>query len=249
MSSFSTFNVTPIPVLTYHQIEVAPPKGAPFRSLYVSPGSFARQMALLRMLGYRGLCMSELMPYLRGERSGKVLGITFDDGFLNNLTHALPVLMRNGFSSTCYAVSQQLGRSNEWDRSAGVAQTPLMNADQLRQWCAGGQEIGAHTRHHVNLTQASAAVSAQEISLCKTELEAITGAPVRHFCYPYGEFTPEHVAQVRAAGFESATTTQRSRCQSGEDLLQLPRVPVLRSTSLPLLWSKLATGYEDRRRT
>ena len=67
--------------------------------------------------------------------------------------------------------------------------------------------------------------------------------------YPYGEFTPEHVAQVRAAGFESATTTQRSRCQSGEDLLQLPRVPVLRSTSLPLLWSKLATGYEDRRRT
>ncbi len=247
MSLSHTANGTPIPVLTYHQIEIAPAKGAPFRSLYVSPGAFARQMALLRLLGYRGLCMSELMPYLKGERTGKVVGITFDDGFLNNLSHALPVLQRHGFSSTCYAVSQQLGRSNEWDRAAGVAQTPLMSAAQLRQWCAGAQEVGAHTRHHVNLTRTSSTTCAEEIALCKSELEALTGAPVRHFCYPYGEFTAEHVAMVRAAGFESATTTQRSRCQGGEDLLQLPRVPVLRSTSLPLLWLKLASGYEDRR--
>lgn len=248
MSSSSTSNVTPIPVLTYHQIEAAPPKGAPFRSLYVSPGAFERHMALLRVLGYRGLCMSALMPYLRGERKGKVVGITFDDGFLNNLTHALPVLRRHGFSATCYAVSQQLGQSNEWDRSTGVAQTPLMTAAQLRQWCAGGQEVGAHTRTHPRLTQTSAAICTEEIFLCKAELESVTGAPVRHFCYPFGEFTAAHATLVRAAGFESATTTQRSRCQSGEDLLQLPRVPVLRSTSLPLLWLKVASGYEDRRR-
>jgi hypothetical protein len=88
-----------------------------------------------------------------------------------------------------------------------------------------------------------------EIARCKTELEAMTDAPVWHFCYPYGEFMPEHSAMARTAGFYSATTTQRGRCQSGEDLMQLPRVPVLRSTSLPLLWLKLATGYEDRRRT
>ena len=248
MSSFTTSNRRPIPVLTYHQIAPAPRRGAPFRSLYVAPDAFARQMALLRLLGYRGLSMSELKPYLAGESAGKVVGITFDDGYLNNLAHALPVLHRHGFSSTCYAVSQQLGRSNEWDRAAGVAQSPLMNADQLRQWQAGGQEIGAHTRHHVNLTRSSEATCAEEISLCKAELEQATGAPVQHFCYPYGEFTPAHVAMVRAAGFESATTTQRSRCQSGEDLLQLPRVPVLRSTSLPLLWLKVASAYEDRRR-
>jgi peptidoglycan/xylan/chitin deacetylase (PgdA/CDA1 family) len=249
MSRSFTANRRPIPVLTYHQIEIAPAKGAPFRSLYVAPQAFARQMALLKFLGYRGLCMSELLPYLKGERKGRVVGITFDDGFLNNLTHALPVLRRHGFSSTCYAVSQQLGRSNEWDRSAGVAQTPLMSAAQLRQWCEGAQEVGAHTRHHVNLTRVSTVTCAEEISLCKAELEAVTGAPVQHFCYPYGEFTAEHAAMVGAAGFASATTTQRSRCQGGEDLLRLPRVPVLRSTSLPLLWLKLASGYEDRRRT
>ena len=48
-----TANLLPIPILMYHQIEAAPPKGAAFRSLYVSPGAFARQMLFLSLLGYR----------------------------------------------------------------------------------------------------------------------------------------------------------------------------------------------------
>lgn len=249
MPSLRTANSLPIPILMYHQIEVAPPKGAAFRSLYVSPQSFARQMSFLSLLGYRGLSMSALMPYLAGEQTGKVVGITFDDGYLNNLTNALPVLNRHGFSSTCYAVSQQLGKSNEWDREIGIAQTSLMNAAQLRQWRAGGQDVGAHTRHHVRLTGADASTSMEEIFLCKSELETMTGSPVQHFCYPYGDYTDDHAAMARTAGFETATTTQRSRCQGGENMMQLPRVPVVRSTSLPSLWLKLATNYEDRRRS
>ena len=249
MPSLVTANQRPIPILVYHQIEIAPPKGAVFRSLYVSPAAFARQMAVLSLLGYRGLSLSALLPYLMGERAGKVVGITFDDGYLNNLTHALPVLVNYDFSSTCYAISQQLGKTNEWDREAGIAQTPLMNSAQLRQWCAGGQEVGAHTRHHVRLTQTDAVNSLREICGSKTELEALTGSVVRNFCYPYGDYDSDHVAMARSAGFASATTTQRGRCQTGEDLLQLPRVPVLRSTTLPLFWLKVATGYEDRRRS
>ena len=248
MPNLRSANSLPIPILTYHQIETAPPKGASFRSLYVSSTDFSRQMALLSGLGYRGLSMSALMPYLKGEQTGKVFGLTFDDGYLNNLVHALPVLKRHGFSSTCYAVSQQVGKTNVWDRPAGVAQTPLMNASQLQEWLTGGQEIGAHTRHHVRLSQVDTKVGRYEILLCKTELEAITNAPVQHFCYPYGDYKPEHNAMVRKAGFASATTTQRSRCLMSEDMFQLPRVPVLRSTSLPVLWLKLASAYEDRRR-
>ncbi len=192
--------------------------------------------------------MSELMPYLSGERTGKVVGITFDDGYLNNLTHALPVLIRHGFTATCYAVSQQLGKNNEWDRSVGIAQTSLMDAEQLRQWVAGGQEIGAHTRHHVRLSETDSATCVEEIGLCKLELESVTNSPVRHFCYPYGDYLPMHIEMAKAAGFQTATTTQRSRCKAEEDLMKLPRIPIVRSTTLPSLWLKLATAYEDRRR-
>lgn len=244
----ASVNVLPIPILVYHQIDEAPPKGAAFRSLYVSPAAFSRQMWLLKMLGYRGLSMSGLLPYLTGENQGKVVGITFDDGYLNNLTHALPVLKRHGFSSTCYCVSQRLGQANVWDKAQGIVQTPLMNADQLDQWVAGGQEVGAHTRHHVNLIECDQALAKSEMWLSKEELEMAVQQPVEHFCYPYGVYHAEHVALAHQAGFASVTTTQRGRVASGADLWQLPRVPVLRSTTLPLFWLKVATGYEDRRR-
>ena len=247
MSSRFTANVRPIPILTYHQIDQAPAKGAPFRSLVVSPSSFARQMALLSVLGYRALSMSNLMPYLAGARTGKVVGLTFDDGFLNNLTNALPVLRRHGFTATCYAVSQYLGQTNVWDQAIGVAQTRLMDAAQLRQWVAAGNEVGAHTRHHARLLELSDSQSRQEIELIRAELESASGAAVTHFCYPYGEYQAEHAAMTENAGFATATTTRRGRCARGEDILQLPRVPVLRSTSLLTLWLKLATTYEDRR--
>lgn len=243
-----TANRKPIPILVYHQIAQAPPKGSPFRSLYVSPASFARQMALLKLLGYRGLSISALQPYLLGEQTGKVVGITFDDGYENNLIHAMPALLRQGFSSTCYAVSGLLGKTNAWDEPLGIAQTRLMNQAQLRQWTAAGQEIGSHTRLHVDLTAADDETGRAEIALGKIELEATTGQRVDHFCYPYGHYEAKHVAMVSELGFSTATTTQRSRCHSQTNLLQLPRVPVLRSTSLPVFWMKVTTGYEDRRK-
>lgn len=240
-------NVRPIPVLVYHQVAEAPPKPSPFRSLYVAPRAFALQMAWLKLMGYQGLSMSALLPYLRGELSAKVVGITFDDGYLNNLTHALAVLERHGFSSTCYAVSGLAGQTNRWDEKIGIAQTALMDAAQMRQWVAGGQEIGSHTRTHLDLVAAADSVAQDDIQRGKVELQAALVQPVEHFCYPYGRYEARHVAMTRAAGFATATTTRRGRCQTGTDLLQIPRVPVLRSTSLPLFWLKLASRYEDRR--
>ena len=237
-----------IPILMYHQIDARPTRGAVMRGLVVSPPSFARQMGLLKSLGYQGLCMTALMPYLKGEKQGKVVGITFDDGYVNNLDHAMPVLQHHGFSATCYMVSGQLGGSNVWDHSMGIAPKPLMQAAQARAWVAGGQEVGAHTRNHVDLRQLSADQSQQEITSCKSELENACGAAVNQFCYPYGYYMPKHVQQVQRAGYAAATTTARGRCQASDSVWELPRVPVMGSVWLPQFWRKLATSYEDQRR-
>ncbi|NBS95842.1 MAG: polysaccharide deacetylase family protein, partial [Betaproteobacteria bacterium] len=61
-----------IPILMYHQIAQPGVRGTPLRGLVVSPWMFAQQMLALRILGYRGLSMRELEPYLSGERSGRV---------------------------------------------------------------------------------------------------------------------------------------------------------------------------------
>ena len=243
-----TRNRRPIPILVYHQIDEAPPKGSPFRSLYVAPGAFARQMAFLKLLGYTGLSMDDLLPYLKGEKEGKVVGITFDDGYQNNVANALPVLKKQRFSSTCYAVSGLLGQTNSWDKHLGIAQAPLMTETDVRQWVAGGQEIGSHTHQHIDLLSAEDTACRADIALGKTSLEAVAGRSVDHFCFPYGRYETKHAVMAAEAGFKTATTTQRGHCHAQTDLLELPRVPVVRSTSLPVFWLKIATAYEDRRK-
>lgn len=242
-----TANASPIPILVYHQIAEAPKKGAPFRVLYVSPAAFARQMALLKTLGYTGLSMTDLQPYLRGEKVGKVVGITFDDGYLNNLTNALPVLQKQGFTSTCYVVDGLLGKTNAWDESIGIAQTPLMDAAQLLQWQAGGQEVGAHTQDHVNLLKINEINAWKQIAKSKTTLQTLLNKPVNHFCYPYGKFDERHSTMAKQARYETATTTVRGRVHRATNLLTLPRIPVKPNTFLPVFWLKVATAYEDKK--
>lgn len=235
-----------IPILMYHQIDAPPPRGTPLRGLVVSPASFARQMGLLRCLGYRGCSMRDLEPYLSGQRSGKVVGITFDDGYQNNLTNALPILKKFGFSATCYAVSDQIGGTNHWDQGL-VATQPLMTADDWRQWVAAGMEVGSHTRTHADLNQLPAAQAHEEISGSKLALESQLGCEIRHFCYPYGRYAAEHCRMVREAGYITATTTRRGRVHVGDDPMQLRRVLVAQATHLLHLTLKLTTPYEDRR--
>jgi len=232
-------------ILTYHQIELAPPPPAAFRSLYVAPDSFARQMHWLKRLGYRGVSMRDLMPYLRGEKLGKVVGLTFDDGYCNNLHYALPVLQDCGFTATCYVISQLLGKTNVWDLANGVQQADLMSPAQIRRWSQAGMEIGAHTQTHCQLPTLSDEHAVREISASKAELADCIGREVEHFCYPYGLYEARHTAMAQSAGYQSATTTRRGKVQPGADLFQLRRIPVVRSTYLPQFLLKLLTEYEN----
>lgn len=228
----------PIPILTYHQFVA---DGAPQRTrgpLRITQAQFARQMALVRAMGYLGLSMGELKPYLTGEKTGRVVGITMDDGYLSNLELALPVLQRNGFSATCFMVSGHQGQSNAWDAAEGGPFAPLMNIDQLKAWVAGGQEVGSHTRSHCDLTRCTPEQAWQEIKGSRDDLEGALNAPVQHFSYPYGFLNPEHVAMVQQAGYDTALTTRGGRARSGEDLFTLPRLEFVNIFQLAYCLSK-----------
>ena len=238
----------PIPILTYHQIAQAPERGAPMRSLYVSPSAFTLQMQTLSLLGYQGLSMTALMPYLQGKKTGKVVGITFDDGYLNNLENAAGVLKRFNFSSTCYVVSELMGKTNEWDRALGIASASLMDLDQLKQWIASGQEVGSHTQHHVDLTTTDSQTSHSEILNSRISLSQQLNTDIQQLCYPYGRYASEHVDIVKSSGYIAATTTARGKVHADDSAFELRRVPVVRSTSLPQFLFKVLSSYEDRYR-
>lgn len=237
-----------IPILMYHQIGEPNPRGTPYRGLTVHPHDFRRQMLWLRRLGYRGLSMRQLMPYVLGEKSGKVVGITFDDGYRNVLHNALPVLEETGFSATNYFVVRQLGGANVWDAPEGVPHSALMTVDEMRAWVAAGHEAGSHTLNHPVLPRLSPQLAANEIRDSRAELQQLLDVPVEAFCYPYGAESPALREVVRNAGYRNATTTERGLVRPGEDVYGLPRIAVMRSTNIFRFLQKCMTRLEERRR-
>lgn len=232
----------------YHQIAEAAPRGSPYRSLIVHPASFRRQMRWLRRLGYRGLSMRDVMPYVRGENHGKVVGLTFDDGYRNVHRNALPVLRENGFTATNYFVAGQLGGGNVWDYDKGIAHADLMSADEIRDWAAQGMEVGSHTLDHPYLPKLNEADALSQIRGSREELETVLGEAVTAFCYPYGGENERLRAITREAGYTNATTTAGGLARPDDDPYGLPRVTVARSTHLLRFLQKCTTRLEERHR-
>ncbi|MHB8473856.1 MAG: polysaccharide deacetylase family protein [Gammaproteobacteria bacterium] len=242
--------MTAIPILMYHNIAYAP-QGvkAKQRGLFVPPCRFDRQMTLLRLFGYQGLSMAAAMPYLRGERQGRIVVITFDDGYRDTLEHALPVLQRHSFSATCYVVSDAIGGYNHWDSDAGICtRKALMDVADLRMWQAAGMELGAHSRQHRKLPECSDRELVNEITGSRQKLEDIFGGGVTQFCYPYGAAGSREITAARSAGFTAAVTTSRGRARPGMCLHSLPRVTVSGKHGPHKLPLQVLTPYCDVQR-
>ena len=94
---------------------------------------------------------------------------------------------------------------------------------------SGLVEFGAHTVHHCYLSRLDDRMARAEIAQSKLDCEAIVGAEVRHFAYPYGDraaFGPREIAICRELGFHSAVTTESDTIRPSDRarLLSLPRL-------------------------
>jgi peptidoglycan/xylan/chitin deacetylase (PgdA/CDA1 family) len=179
--------------------------------LSIEPGLFEQQIAWLHAQGYAGVRMDTLARCLRGEARcpPKAVALTFDDGYADAFTTALPVLGQYGYTATFYVVSGLVGLPG------------YMTWEQLAALRDAGMEIGAHTIDHPDLTTLDMYEAERQIAQSKADLERGLGIEVVSFCYPAGMYNATLAEQVRAAGFLSATTTRWDADYS--DVMALPR--------------------------
>ena len=236
-----------IPILMYHSIDSID-RGKGLRSLHVSSWLFKLQLSILYILGYKGLDMDRLLPYLKGEKTGKVFGITFDDGYENNYLNALPILEKYKYTATCYLVANNIGGKNYWDIQKGFAPHNMMTNRQIKKWISSGMTIGSHSLNHVKLADLSKSKMKKEIIESKLKLEEEFKVKVNHFCYPYGSFNDTAEELVKIAGYESAVTVSRGVENNSPNLFRLTRVFITHRTYPHLLLLKLFSSYEKRRK-
>lgn len=234
------------PILMYHSIETVP-KSTVMRSIHVPIKRFEFQMWMLKALGYKAVSLDKLSLYLDGKKEGKVVGLTFDDGYKNNLTNAAPILSKYNFSATCYLVSDCIGLSNVWDLDKGTTQSPLMKEEEVVKWLNFGMSIGAHTKTHPDLRNTSTKKAQKEIIDSKTDLEKSFNVAIKDFCYPYGGFNDELCKIVEDAGYHSAVSSIRGRAHAKSNKFLLPRIPINYHTLPHLFLTKLLTKYEEGR--
>lgn len=187
-----------VPILTYHYIRISNDVQDRLGfALSVTPSDFAAQMDWLARNGYHPITTEDLYAYLSGARGlpSRPVILSFDDGYADFYTAALPTLRTHDFKAVAYIVSGFVG------------QPGYMTAVQVAEADRQGVEIGSHTVSHANLSRLSAAAASVEVTASKQALEGLVGHPVVSFCYPSGRFTSSVAAAVEAAGYHDATTT------------------------------------------
>ena len=210
-----------VPVICYHKVGRKPLR-AKLRGIYVTKGFFRRQMRALQREGFRTIALDEC-AVSRPPNDRKIV-LTFDDGSVTVLKNAVPAMAVAGFTAINYLVADLIGGRNEWDIVNGEVPDRLMDDAQVRDWMAAGHEIGSHTRSHPRLSKIPLEKAREEIFDSKKMLEDRFGVPVRHFCYPYGDLSPQVRDLVAEAGYATAVTTEWGVHRAGDDPLLINRI-------------------------
>lgn len=187
-----------LPVLMYHSIGNS--VSADFRTWEVPPGAFAEQLGALVENGYTLTGLSDALANPR-ERQ---IAVTFDDGFTDFVTRALPVLRELGAGATLYVPTAHVGRRADWLTDYAERDLPLLDWPELAALAEEGIEIGSHGHRHLELDVLPPALAHEDIAESMRVLTERIGRRPRSFCYPFGYHSLRVRAMVMAAGFSSA---------------------------------------------
>jgi peptidoglycan/xylan/chitin deacetylase (PgdA/CDA1 family) len=216
--------VTYVPILYYHYIRINPsPRDRLGYSLSTPPAMFRAQMQYLADHGFHVISLHQAVVAVKnhGGLPSHPIVLTFDDGYADFFTAAVPILQSHGFTATSFVISGRMG----W--AGFMTPSQVLAADGM------GFTIGAHTVDHVALAAQTPARATWEMKQSKLSLEQLLGHPVVDFAYPYGSFNQYDMAQARSLGFETACSTMYGTAHSAGQLFELSRMRIGGGLSLP----------------
>ncbi len=137
---------------------------------------------------------------------GKNCIITFDDGFVNQLEFAVPILQKYKLKATFFIPLSYLGKSDTWNDG----KVPIMTAQQLQALPPETIELAYHSFQHKKYTELTTSEIAEDCKNCFDVVAAENLKFTNVLAYPYGKFprnTPkkeQFFQQLQQNGFQLA---------------------------------------------
>jgi len=228
-------------ILVYHRIADLPFVDPRLDDWNVGPATFERQVAALASAA-EIIPLMDLPARLAEDRESRrpLVCLTFDDGYANFSSRALPVLRRYAAPATLFVVTDVVGRDgpmpfDAWSlanggRTAQEAWRPITWNELENCMSSGLVAVGAHSHTHRNGVSSTRAQLEEEAARSRAVLvERLGESAGWAYSYPYGsrrlgQVTDQYLAAVAGAGFRLAVTTDLGLAGPADNPLAYPRV-------------------------
>jgi peptidoglycan/xylan/chitin deacetylase (PgdA/CDA1 family) len=206
-------------VFVYHRFN-----DSRYPSTNITTKAFKDHLETLKVEQFTVLTLGQVVDLMTAGESlpKRCAVISVDDGYYSFLTDGWPLLKQYGYPATLFVSTDTVGGDD------------FLAWQDLQLLQKEGVEIGNHSASHAylldrlpleNKSEWRARV-AKDLERSQALFEKYLGASPRLFAYPYGEFSEELAALIRAAGFEAAFGQQSGVIAVGQDMFALPRFPV-----------------------
>lgn len=182
--NFFGSNVDGIPVLMYHKI--SDDRSRDF--LTVPRETFEAQLDWLKSRGFQTISMHDYLSVIEGKKNRRQLPekpilITFDDGYENNVSVALPILTERNMTAALFLTSGFVvgkpGTESSEERT-------YLTVEQVRAWSSAGMEVALHSHEHVSYRDLSFEEVSKDVAENRRYLKEWKIPFVEALAYPYG---------------------------------------------------------------
>lgn len=252
------FNLRPahtVSILSYHNISRNGAARKGVRKDTVRIADFERQMRCLKEKGFQVCPLSEVVSRIASGRSigHKTVVITFDDGYESTYRLAYPVLQLHGFPFSVFLATDFIDTlSFPWLPSTAEDNAPPMRWEEVAALDGQGVEIGSHTAAHRFLPGMATGEMEKDLMRSSEVIGERVGHRPANFAVPFSFplthrqwplFKRQLTSALNKARFSSCCTLCRGRIKAGEEVVFLPRAPVMRDDTLWSFYAKALGLY------
>lgn len=221
---FNFIQVQKIAVITYHGVV---DKVEDENGIEISKKYFNEQMKWLHENGYRTITMDEFYQWKKNQKKlpRKSVLITFDDGWRNTYTNALPILEKYGFNSSVFVI---WGYSESCTRTGSHTYIDDNDINDINN----NHKTMKLLSHSYGLHQHEFADSknydmyANDIKLVKNIDDSI-----QYYAYPFGHYNDEYKRALKENGYKLAFTFgPYSFASKEDDDFEIPRIGIFENT-------------------